>query len=112
MFPAPKNSRGGRPPKYRHAIAGCFATDTITKRFRKAIDAARADGIDLAPKFVARKLRATFITTMREMKADHDDLQTYVGQSDGNVMSTHYDHASIERLRKFADLAQGLVEGG
>jgi integrase len=111
LFPAPKSARGGRPPKYRHALAGCLATDTVSKRFRKAIDAARADGVDLAPKFVPRKLRATFITTMREKKADKADLETYVGQSDGTVMSKHYDHASAERLRQIADLAQRLLDG-
>ena len=76
---------------------------------------ARSDGVDLAPKLVAMKLRATFVTAMsekREKRADYADLQTYVGQSVGTVMSAHYDHVSTERLRKIADLAQGMVEGG
>jgi len=109
LFPAPKNPIGGKPPKFRHALAGCFATETISKRFRKAIDAAKADGVDLAPRFMARKLRATFVTALRDMGADYADLQTYVGQTIGTVLTVHYDHASTERLRKIADLAQALV---
>jgi len=65
--------------------------------------------VDLAPKFTACKLRHTFITAMREQRVDYPDLQTYVGQTVGTVLTVHYDHVSLERLRKIADLAQGLV---
>jgi len=109
LFPAPKNPIGGKPAKFRHALAGCFATETVSKRFRAAIDAARADGVDLAPKFTACKLRHTFITAMRGLRADYPDIQTYVGQTVGTVLTVHYDHASLERLRRIADLAQTLA---
>ena len=57
----------------------------------------------------ARKLRASFMTAMREMGYDYCDLQVYVGQSVGTVMSAHYDRPSAERLGKIAGLAEGMV---
>ena len=46
---------------------------------------------------------------MRGMGCDYCDLQTYVRQSVGTVMSAHYDRPSLERLGKIAGLAQGMV---
>ena len=45
--------------------AGCYSTDAFSRRFANAIKEARADGINLPPKFIARKLRASFVTAMR-----------------------------------------------
>ena len=61
-------------------------------------------------KFIARKLRASFVTAMRGTDCDYCDLQVYVGQSVGTVMSAHYDKPGIERLGKIAGLAQEMVE--
>ena len=46
---------------------------------------------------------------MRGMGTDYWDLQFYVGQSVGTVMSAHYDRPPLERLGKIAGLAQEMV---
>ena len=43
------------------------------------------------------------------MRYDFHDLWFYCGQSDGSVMSKHYDRPSLERLGKIAALAQAMV---
>ena len=63
----------------------------------------------LPHKFIARKLRASFVTAMRGMKCDYHDLQAYCGHKPDNTMAKHYDKPSLERLGKIAGLAQGMV---
>ena len=82
--------------------AGCYSTDAFSRRFAKAVKEARADDVSLPPKFIARKLRHSFMTAMRGMRSDCPDLQVYCGQSVGTVMSKHYAKPSIERLGKIA----------
>jgi len=47
-----------------------------------------------------RKLRASFVTDMRGTGADYCDLQVYVGQSVGTVMSAHYDRLYLSRANR------------
>ncbi len=95
--------------------AGCYSTDAFSRRFVNAIKEARADGINLPPKFIAKKLRASFMTAMRSVEpvpCDYHDLQAYCGHEPDNTMAKHYDVPSLERLGKIATLAQGMVGAG
>jgi integrase len=105
--------------------AGCYSGDAFSRRFLRAVAGARAGvvvqagagdggqtgagGVDLPPRFIPRKLRASFVTAMRGAGADYADLQTYLGHSVGTTMSVHYDRPSLERLARIAALAQALV---
>jgi hypothetical protein len=40
---------------------------------------------------------------------DFFDLQRYLGQMPSSVLSQHYDMVDTDRLRKIADVAQGLA---
>ena len=46
---------------------------------------------------------------MRGMGCDYCDLQGYVGQSFGTVISASYDKPSVEKFGKIAGLARGMV---
>jgi len=92
--------------------AGCYSTDALSRRFVNAIKEARADGINLPPKFIAKKLRHSFFTAMRSVEpdpCDYHDLQAYCGHEPDNTMAKHYDKPSLERLEKIAALAQEMV---
>jgi len=106
--------------------AGCYSGDAFSRRFLGAVGEARAGvvvqagagdggqtgagGVDLPPRFIPRKLRASFVAALRGAGADYADLQTYIGHSVRTTMSAHYDRASLERLGRIATLAQVLVE--
>ena len=66
-------------------------------------------GIEMLPKFFARKFRASFVTAIRGMECDPADLQIFCGQNPGIVMSTRYDKPLIESLGRIAGLAEGMV---
>lgn len=108
---APANPSGNRHGKSKEARAGVFTRHTISHEWRRALDAARADGIELPRAFVPRKLRASFVTAMRTADADFGLLQAYIGHAATSVLQAHYDHLDLERLRRVSDLAQTLADG-
>ena len=70
----------------------------------------RLDRVDLPPKFIARRLRASFVTALRSAGADIAVLQAYLGQAPTTILSAHYDQIDDTRLRRIADPAQDLFE--
>ena len=108
----PTRASGGRTcALYPAAKAGAFAKETITHKWQRARQRCRLDGVDLPPKFIARRLRASFVTALRSVGADIADLQAYLGQAPMTILSAHYDQIDDARLRRIADLAQDLFEG-
>ena len=81
----------------------------MSNLYRASLKAARKDEMDLPKHFIARTLRASSVTAMRSMGADYTDLQSYVGQSVGTVLSEHYDHVGMKRLEKIAEVAEESI---
>lgn len=104
-----KNGRTGA--KSAAARAGALTADRIAHLWKDAIIAARAAKVQLPTKFTPRRLRASFVTAMRQAGADMPDLQAYIGHAPATVLSAHYDKIDMARLKKIADLGQTLFEG-
>jgi site-specific recombinase XerD len=88
-----------------------FRTNTVSQLFTKTLKAARLEGLDISPRFVVRKLRASFITAMREAGADVPTLQVYCGHCPATILSAFYDRIGLDRLRVIARLADDLATG-
>ena len=83
--------------------------DFLSQAWSKALKRARRDGLQLPGRFTARRLRASFITSMREAGIDSAILQKYVGHSPSSILAAHYDCVSIDRLAAIPRLAQELA---
>lgn len=111
LFPPQRSSSCARNAIDPGARAGSLSAHRMSIIFSKAISRARSKGVDLPPAFIARRLRASFVTGVRSAGADFADLQAYIGQTPRDVLSAHYDHVGIDRFQVIANLAQGLHEG-
>ena len=80
--------------------------DQASHRWTEALRQAKADGLSIPPGFTGRKLRATFVTLLREEGADIDTLQRYIGHAPTSILSAHYDRLAAGRIKAIADLAQ------
>lgn len=94
---------------FLNALGKPIGPDYASGLMRAALDRAAADGVTLPEGFVARRLRATFFTAMREAGADMGELQAYAGHAQSTVLGAHYDKIGLERLRKLATLAEELA---
>jgi integrase len=63
-----------------------YAARTVCELWQEALAAARADGVPVPAGFIARKLRASFVTAAREGGADFGVLQRYIGHDDGGAL--------------------------
>ena len=107
----PQRSRSGRArAKSPHVRLGVLTRDTIHHRWSEGLADARSAGVALPEGFFTRKLRATFVTAMREKGADFEVLQKYIGHAPTSILSAHYDAIGDERMRQIAELAKSLVE--
>ena len=111
IFTPSKASNGRARALYPAAKAGAFAQETATYKWRRARHRCRLDGVDLPPKFIPRRLRASFVTALRSAGADIAVLQAYLGQAPTSILSAHYDQIDDTRLGRIVDLAQDLFEG-
>ena len=90
----PKRAIGGRSgAKTAAARVSALTADAIGHFWEESIEAAREVEVDLPEGFVARKLRASFVTAMRKGRADFEDLQGYIGHAPASILSEHYDRA-------------------
>lgn len=104
-------------PQYKHrhlpmikraTRAGAFSLQWIAKLWGKTLSQAKSDHVSLPGTFVAYKLRASFVTAMRKAGADFADLQAYIGHTPSTILSMHYDHLEMSRLKNISSLAQDL----
>lgn len=108
----PTRAIGGRQGALSDAArVGALTPSRIVALWAEAMDAAKLAGVKLAPLFVPRKLRASFVTALRGVGADLADLQAYIGHAPATILSAHYDKTDLGRLKKIADLGQQLFEG-
>ncbi len=96
---------------HRESIGNMWS-EALARAIRKNVEADQpVEAIDLPAKFIPRKLRATFVTAMREAGADFETLQKYIGHAADSILSAYYDKVSMERLRQVAELGQQLYKG-
>jgi integrase len=96
------------------ARVGALTVVTISKWWNEALTRARmAKGkrVELSPAFSPRRLRASFVTAMREAGADMMVLQKYIGHAPMTILSANYDKVDVARLKEIAKLGQDLFEG-
>ena len=75
--------------------------DGLSHATRLIIRGARKEtGHDNLRDFISRRLRASFITLVREERADYRVLKAYVGHTAGDLLGEHYEHTSIDRMRE------------
>ncbi|OPZ08653.1 MAG: site-specific tyrosine recombinase XerC [candidate division BRC1 bacterium ADurb.BinA292] len=84
---------------------------TVVEMWQEALGAARVAGVDLPEGFIARRMRASFVTAMREGGADFAVLQRYIGHRPDTTMTMHYERIGVERLKAVATLAEQLIAG-
>lgn len=118
LFLPERAPHGRAGAKTAYARAGVITPDYASHLWRKALkiirdttDDAGKPKIKLPEGFIPRKLRSSFATAMREARADFECLQKYLGHRPGSVLSAHYDHISLDRLREIAALGDDLVSG-
>ncbi len=96
--------------KARTGKAGGYSHNALMVRWGDALARARRSGLELPGQFVARRLRASFITVLRGMGVDTDILRKYVGHAPETMLAAHYLMIDLERMRTVAEHAQRLVE--
>lgn len=97
--------------KSREVRAGAYGIDYLSQRWMRVLREARRDGVCLPVRFTARRLRASFVTALREAGADFAVLQRYIGHAPNSILSAHYDCVGICRLRGIAELAEAAFAG-
>lgn len=93
------------------ARAGALTLDRVSHLWARALLSARLSGLKLPAAFQPRKLRASFVTALREAGADVEVLQRYIGHSSGTVLGAHYEKIDLARLRVVPDLAERAFSG-
>jgi len=74
--------------------------DGYCHALRKAMNTCWEEwGIESLRNFTPRNLRATFATGVRSAGADARVVQAYLGHSLGDVLGSHYEQVSVERMR-------------
>ena len=103
---------GGRKNALQKASrVGAYPIESISYIWSKALRSAKKEDVSIPEKFVARKLRSSFVTALRKTGADFEELQTYIGHAPSSILSAHYDRMDLERLSRIARLSQELYEG-
>lgn len=110
IFQPQREMTGRLNAKTREARAGALVRDRVSHIWKEALQAARADGLDLPAGFTPRLLRSSFVTMLRETGADFPTLQAYIGHAPSTVLAAHYDRVSMDRLRTVSALADRLSE--
>jgi len=110
LFTPSKVVRSAAKARSKEVRAGALRGDYVSSIWSDAVDRAQEHGVATPGKFTPRRLRASFVTAMRTAGADFEILQRYIGHTPTSILSAHYDHVSIDRLRSIATLSQELFE--